>query len=47
MPRFSPQPLSEAPVGGAGDRIKIDDVVKDERLVNTLNACTYGLDKSG
>lgn len=28
-------------------RIKIDDVVKDERTVNTLNALTYCLDKSG
>ncbi|KAA0098962.1 transport acessory protein MmpS [Mycolicibacterium sp. P1-18] len=28
-------------------RIKIDDVVKDERTVNTLNAYTYCLDKSG
>lgn len=30
-----------------GCRIKIDDVVKDERTVNTLNALTYCLDKSG
>jgi Mycobacterium membrane protein len=30
-----------------GCRIKIDDVVKDERSVNTLNALTYCLDKSG
>ncbi|WP_208301353.1 MmpS family transport accessory protein [Mycobacterium sp. DL440] len=30
-----------------GCRIKIDDVVKDERLVNTLNAYTSCLDKSG
>ena len=28
-------------------RIKIDDVVKDERSVNTLNAYTYCVDKSG
>jgi hypothetical protein len=28
-------------------RIKIDDVVKDERTANTLNAYTYCLDKSG
>jgi hypothetical protein len=28
-------------------RIIIDDVVKDERTVNTLNAYTYCLDKSG
>jgi Mycobacterium membrane protein len=28
-------------------RITIDDVVKDERTVNTLNAYTYCLDKSG
>ena len=28
-------------------RIKIDDRVKDERTVNTLNAFTYCLDKSG
>jgi MmpS family membrane protein len=30
-----------------GCRIKIDDVVKDERTVNTVNAYTYCLDKSG
>ena len=30
-----------------GCRIKIDDVVKDERTMNTLNAYTYCLDKSG
>ena len=30
-----------------GCRIKIDDVVKDERSVNTRNAYTYCLDKSG
>jgi hypothetical protein len=30
-----------------GCRIKIDDVVKDERSVDTLNALTYCLDKSG
>lgn len=30
-----------------GCRIKIDDAVKDERTVNTLNAFTYCLDKSG
>jgi len=30
-----------------GCRIKIDDVVKDERTVNRLNAFTYCLDKSG
>jgi hypothetical protein len=30
-----------------GCRIKIDDVVKDERTVNTLNPFTYCLDKSG
>ena len=30
-----------------GCRIKIDGVVKDERSVNTLNAYTYCLDKSG
>lgn len=29
-----------------GCRITIDDVVKDERSVNTLNAYTYCLDKS-
>jgi Mycobacterium membrane protein len=33
--------------GSIGCRIKIDDVVKDERSVNTLNAYTYCLDKSG
>lgn len=30
-----------------GRRIKIDDVVKDERTVNTVNAYTCCLDKSG
>jgi hypothetical protein len=30
-----------------GCRIKIDDVVKDERSLNTVNAFTYCLDKSG
>jgi hypothetical protein len=30
-----------------GCRITIDDVVKDERTVNTVNAYTYCLDKSG
>ncbi|OBB29100.1 hypothetical protein A5792_20030 [Mycolicibacterium peregrinum] len=30
-----------------GCRIKIDDVIKDERTVNTLNAFTSCLDKSG
>src|SRR4051794_17869884 len=30
-----------------GCRIKIDDVVKDERTANTLNAYAYCLDKSG
>ena len=30
-----------------GCRMKIDDAVKDERSVNTLNAFTYCLDKSG
>ena len=30
-----------------GCRIKIDDVVKDERTAQTLNAYTFCLDKSG
>jgi hypothetical protein len=30
-----------------GCRIIIDDVVKDERIVNKVNAYTYCLDKSG
>jgi Mycobacterium membrane protein len=30
-----------------GCRITIDDVVKDERTVNTMNAYVYCLDKSG
>ena len=30
-----------------GCRIKIDDIVKDERTIDTLNAFTYCLDKSG
>ncbi len=30
-----------------GCRIVIDDVVKDERVVNTMNAYTFCLDKSG
>jgi Mycobacterium membrane protein len=33
--------------GSIGCRIEIDDVVKDERSANTLNAFTYCLDKSG
>jgi hypothetical protein len=33
--------------GSIGCRIKIDDKVKDERTVDTLNAFTYCLDKSG
>ena len=30
-----------------GCRIKIDDVLKDTRTANTLNAFTHCLDKSG
>jgi hypothetical protein len=30
-----------------GCRILIDDVIKDERVVNTMNAYAYCLDKSG
>jgi len=30
-----------------GCRIKIDDVLKDTRTANTLNAFTYCLDRSG
>ena len=30
-----------------GCRLKIDDVLKDTRTANTLNAFTYCLDKSG
>jgi hypothetical protein len=30
-----------------GCRIKIDDVLKNTRTANTLNAFTYCLDKSG
>ncbi len=30
-----------------GCRILIDDVIKDERVVNTMNAYVYCLDKSG
>jgi hypothetical protein len=30
-----------------GCRIKIDDVIKDERTVNTLNAYAFCLDKAG
>jgi hypothetical protein len=47
------QPAVAVNVSAQGDgdsigcRIKIDDVVKDERTVNTLNAFTYCLDKSG
>lgn len=47
------QPTVFVNVSAQGDsdslscRIKIDDVVKDERTVNTLNAFTYCLDKSG
>ena len=39
------------PAQGDGDsigcRIKIDDVIKDERTAHTVNAFTYCLDKSG
>ncbi|GAA2804520.1 MmpS family transport accessory protein [Mycolicibacterium pallens] len=38
---------AQADSDSIGCRIKIDDVVKDERTVNTLNAFTYCLDKSG
>jgi Mycobacterium membrane protein len=47
------QPTVFANVQAQGDshsigcRITIDDAVKDERTVNTLNAYTYCLDKSG
>jgi hypothetical protein len=47
------QPAVFVNVSAQGDtdsiscRIRIDDVVKDERTVNTLNAYTYCLDKSG
>lgn len=47
------QPAVFVNVSAQGDsqsiscRIKIDDDVKDERTVNTLNAFTYCLDKSG
>lgn len=30
-----------------GCRIVVDDVVKDERVINTMNAYVYCLDKSG
>ncbi|ODQ86499.1 hypothetical protein BHQ17_20495 [Mycolicibacterium holsaticum] len=33
--------------GSIGCRITIDDVVKDERTANALNAFTFCLDKSG
>ncbi|WP_135455257.1 MmpS family transport accessory protein [Mycobacterium sp. DL99] len=47
------QPAVAVNVSAQGDsdsigcRIKIDDVIKDERTVNTVNAFTYCLDKSG
>ena len=47
------QPAVAVNVAAQGDsdsigcRIKIDDVVKDERSANNLNAFTYCLDKSG
>ncbi|MBU8812732.1 MmpS family transport accessory protein [Mycolicibacterium goodii] len=47
------QPAVFANVAAQGDsssigcRITIDDVVKDERWVNTVNAYTFCLDKSG
>ena len=50
---FGSHDVTSTPSGAANDivpigcRIKIDDVVKDERTVNTLNAFTYCLDKSG
>ncbi|MDP9165484.1 MAG: MmpS family protein [Actinomycetota bacterium] len=47
------QPAVAVNVSAQGDsdsigcRIKIDDVIKDERSVNNFNAFTYCLDKSG
>ncbi|TVX96361.1 transport acessory protein MmpS [Mycolicibacterium porcinum] len=47
------QPAVAVNVSAQGDsnsigcRITIDDVLKDERTVNTLNAFTFCLDKSG
>lgn len=47
------QPAVAANITAQGDsdsitcRITIDDEVKDERTVNTLNALTYCMDKSG
>jgi hypothetical protein len=39
--------IAQGNSGSIGCRITIDDVVKDERSVDTMNAYTYCLDKSG
>jgi hypothetical protein len=39
--------MAQGDSNSIGCRITIDDVVKDERTVNTHNAYTYCLDKSG
>ena len=39
--------VAQGDIDSLGCRITIDDVVKDERSVNTVNACTFCLDKSG
>jgi Mycobacterium membrane protein len=39
--------VAQGDSGFIGCRIIIDDVVKDERSVNTMNAYTFCLDKSG
>ncbi|MFZ0831862.1 MAG: MmpS family protein [Mycobacterium sp.] len=39
--------VAQGDSGSIGCRITIDGVVKDERSINTLNAYTYCLDKSG
>jgi MmpS family membrane protein len=39
--------MAQGDSASLGCRITIDNVVKDERTVNTMNAYTYCLDKSG
>jgi hypothetical protein len=46
-PAFFVNVAAQGDTDSIGCRIKIDDVVKDERTANTLNAYTFCLDKSG
>ena len=46
-PSAAPNIIAQGDGASITCRIIVDDVVKDERTVNTLNAYTYCLDKSG